>query len=208
MKLINNDGFLNLELISDQELFSLKESDLIHTPLVKELKNNSSFNNFCIQLKITRVGDNSFTLNALNTGDLKNTCGRCTRDFNNNITIAFEEILLFTKKSARSKKQEVNKKNKQSIKDTPDQQHHNLGSESDTFVQEITDYKFAITQWLYENIIIAISEQSTICKKTDCDHIFQTLLQTTNTNYKSTQNPGKPNTHKIFADLLKPLKKH
>lgn len=208
MQLINNDGFLNLELINDQKSFSLKESDLIHTPLVKELQDNSSFKNFHIQLSIARVGDNSFMLNASNTGDLKNTCGRCIRDFNNNITITFEEILLFTEKSARAKKQEIRNKDNLNNKNTPDQQHHNLGSASDTFVQEITDYKFGITKWLYENIIIAISEQSNICKKTDCDTVFQTLLETTNTNYKSTQDPNKPNTHKIFADLLKPLKKH
>ncbi|MBE8222109.1 MAG: hypothetical protein HAW60_05210 [Bdellovibrionales bacterium] len=208
MQLINNDGFLNLDLINDQESFDFKENDLAHTPLVKELKDNSSFKNFDIKICITKVGDSSFTLSASNTGDLQNTCGRCIRDFNNNITINFKEILLFTKKSSRSKKQESNNKDKLNDKNLSDKQHYNLGSESDTFVQEITSYKFNITKWLYENIIIAISEKSSICKKTDCDSVFQTLIQNTNTNYKSKQAFNKKGTHKIFADLLKPLKKH
>lgn len=208
MQLIKPDGLLNLELIDDQESFSLKEQDLSHTSLVNDLKKNSCFNNFHIQLTIASIGDNSFTLKATTTGILKNTCGRCIRDFSKDITIDFEEILLFTKKSARAKKQEASNKDKLSNKNISDSQHHNLGLESDVFVQEITDYKFGVIQWLYENIIIAINETNNICKKSDCESIFQNLLKTTNTNYKTAQSLDKPNTHKVFADLLKPLKKH
>ncbi|MBE8162770.1 MAG: hypothetical protein HAW63_02140 [Bdellovibrionaceae bacterium] len=208
MKLISADGFLDLELIQEQESFSLKESDLAYTSLVKDLKSHCTFQDFIIELSITPMGKNNFLLEAFNTGNLNTVCGKCARNFNQEISFSFKEILLFTEKVRVSKNKNATQSYSLNKTKASDKQHHNLGTESDTFVQEITNYKFSIIQWLYENITMAISEQNFVCKKKDCKSVFQNLLKTTNTNYKATTESSKPNTHKILADLLKPLKKH
>lgn len=205
MQIINNDGFLNLELITDQEFFSLKEKDLSHTPLIQNLKDNTNYTKLNIELSITSVGDNSFTLNASVTGDLNQTCGRCIREFNNSLITTFEEILLYTVKSSRARKQEASSSLNTKKKSKSEYQHLDL--DSNVFVQEITSYKFPLTQWLYENIVIAINEKQNLCKKTDCEEVFKNLLQSTDIEFKATQSPKQANTHKVFADLLKPLKK-
>lgn len=202
MQLINTDGIINLELITDRESFSFNDNDLAHTPLIENLKKHSDYTNLNVNLSITSIEDNSFILNAKVTGKLIQTCGRCIREFQQQNLANFEEILLYKIKSSRLRKQEAaNKK----IANT-DYQHLDL--ESNTFVQEINSYKFNITQWLYENIIIAIAEEKNLCTKTDCEENFQKLLKTTQTEYNTTKSTNKPNTHKVFADLLKPLKKH